>query len=215
MKKREITMASTLTQWLFCLIPLLLVGCAGVKPSSMKKPKETSHIALNSNVQWTALLGLKKVEFKYTLAAGTYVSEVEDFEGTYFRGPSGCFVTNIPGEPKPAVSEKTFLQDCGIYVPKAATQEIKLYLYLWTSRLGNGSTATSSTSSSDASTVGVMVGMNAAPTQMGAGVAVGGVTLAVVDSLTEAEKGNIKILDSMQPPRGVLRQAIAAGTEAK
>jgi hypothetical protein len=215
MKKGKNTMASTLTQWLIYVMPLLLVGCSGVNPSSMQKPKETSHIALNSNIHWTALRGFKNVEFRYTLAAGTYVSEVEDSEGTYFRGPSGCFVTNIPGDPKAAVNEKTFLEDCGIFVPKSAAQEVKTYFYLWTSRRGNGPTIASSTSGSDASSVGVMVGMNAAPTQLGAGAAVGGVTLAAVDALLDAEKGNIKIVDSVQPPRGVLRQAIVVGTERK
>jgi len=103
----------------------ILTGCGGlIKPESLKVPEPITCISLPEKISFSSFRGLLKVKWDTSLNAGLYVSEREDDDGTYFRGPQGTFSNwsaDYPG------MSRTY--DGGFWLPKDKTQSPRLYNY--------------------------------------------------------------------------------------
>lgn len=109
-------------------ITVSLTGCATtIKTDDLKRPDTISCIDVPEGVESRTTYGLFNVRWITKLVAGPYISEREDANGTYYRGPYEAISVATEGSDRPAT---TF--DGGIWVPRNGDQPPVLYRYFAT-----------------------------------------------------------------------------------
>jgi hypothetical protein len=84
-----------LRPYLLLVALLAMTGCATVvDPSDLKRPAAETSINVNAGYSYIGDVGgycAAKIEYK--LVPGSYVAELEDKNGTFFRGPGKALQT--------------------------------------------------------------------------------------------------------------------------
>lgn len=120
-----------LKKFLLPLAAASLGGCASAplqKPEELAAPKQLSCIHLKEAISGSAKYGLVNIVWESRLERGPYISEKEDAEGTYFRGPQGAVRFDRPDQPAKDTFSHT-VSDGGIFVPKDPNAAPRLYVY--------------------------------------------------------------------------------------
>lgn len=113
----------------FSAVALLLTGCA-TTPTDLREPSTVTCFVLKEPLVSRDKYGLLDVEWEVKLAAGPYVSERVDQDGTYFRAPPGGMYQARTGfEDKPAGLLTHQVTDGGIYLPHKKAEPVRLYKY--------------------------------------------------------------------------------------
>ena len=197
------------------LCVLFVSGCEGVSPSSFKvAAPQTIFVEQN---HWSRTYG--SYVANYELTPGPYRARWEDSGGTYFEGPRFCFRSHNVGADLNENQRLPGARSCGVYLPRAAGEEPKV----WVTGAGvvlhpDGSVTEGITgskvdmnSSEAPSSTGYMPAPGLPPTNS-AQVIGGALGTAAVSVIIEAEQKNVRLLrDMFQPPKGMLRQAIRNG----
>jgi len=186
----------------------MVAACSGVNPSALRRPNSPSELVLAKSVEWIYQEApFRPITFRGTIASGKYVAEYESSEGTYFRGPPGCFsyeaIAVSASDQRPALG-KVFEQPCGLLVPTANAQNKQLYVYLGQVKPRAASTGRSE--SHDPAAIGSQLALNS-PTATGASVAGGAIGGALVGAMIAAEQGNLRVYHQ-QPPPEILNASI-------
>lgn len=122
---------SRVTWWLVLPPALLLAGCASTyKPEELRMPAPITCIYLPTPMSFFESRGLFTPSAETRLERGPYISEREDSEGTYYRGPPGAF----SGWPYslPSADLKN-ARDGGFWIPHDRAKTPRLYSYFSTS----------------------------------------------------------------------------------
>jgi hypothetical protein len=179
---------------------LVLVGCAGVNPEGLRPVSGAAPIVLRAPIQYDEYYRIAGNRFHYTIAPGAYPAKYEDTQGIYHEGPGLCFTIRIESDSiaKEGKTQPTpHSYRCGIYLPRSASAEPKLYFY----RDPEVSRQVFSGSASLAPTA--PGGVPRTPTE-GVGGAIG---MGVVQALDAAELKNLHFYQD-QPKPGQIRSAL-------
>ena len=188
------------SKFLSVLCMLVLAGCAGVNPESLRPVVTGRSIVVGAPIQYQEYYRIAGNRFHYTIAEGTYVPKYEDAHGTYYEGQDLCFSIQIEadsaareGKPQPVPHSYR----CGIYLPAMASAEPKLYFYPdpeISRQIFAGSTAVAP---------GAPGGVPGTPTA-GAG---GAIALGFAQAMDAAELKNLHFYQD-QPKPGQIRAAL-------
>lgn len=111
---------------------IMLSGCASaplVKPDDLAAPAQLSCIYFAEPAVGSAKYGLLDIVWEQRLERGPYISEKEDAQGTYFRGPQGAVRFDRPGV-SAGDQLSHAVRDGGIFVPKDPNVAPSLYVYV-------------------------------------------------------------------------------------
>jgi len=107
----------------------MLGGCANnaplIAPDQLATPANIPCIQLPEAMTAVDEAGILKLVTETRLERGPYISEKEDAEGTYYRGPQGGISMFQPGNP----GAKRFHNDGGFYIPKDPQKMPSIYMY--------------------------------------------------------------------------------------
>ncbi len=105
---------------------VLALGACGtmVRPDDLKRPEAISCIDVPAGIESHTTQGLLRYNWTTKLAPGAYVSEGEDADGTYYRGPYEAITADADSFPKPSR-----MYDGGIWVPRKGDQAPAVYTY--------------------------------------------------------------------------------------
>lgn len=187
----------------------LVAACTGVNPASLRRPSSPNEMLLTKPAEWTYQEApFRPLTFRGTIASGSYVAEYESAEGTYFKGPPGCFsyeAIAVSADDQRIALGKIFEQPCGIFVSKAGSPEMQFYVYQGAQlKLRNGITQNSAPP--DPGLIGTQLALNS-PAATPSSVAGGAIAGVMVGALIDAERGNLRIYHR-QPPSGVLNESM-------
>lgn len=189
----------TIQTLVLVLVCLLLYACGAViDPSRLKRSDPAISAELpNGYVYVSPPAGVYDNQFKYELAAGTYVAELEDERGTFFRGPLGCVGNSVAastwkGQPLNQVARS----EGGVYVPRSASESAKMYFY-------RGGIASPSL---PAQTTTEIVQRAAPSATIGQSAVGGAIAGSLINAMIESERGKIGFMPG--PKDGSLRAAM-------
>lgn len=99
-------------------------------PSDLKQPETASCFTLDKAISYQEPRGLLKIVWELRLERGSYVSELVDDEGTYFRGPPGTVYVGRPEmKNEPANLGTHITRDGGIWISHDPTVKPRVYTY--------------------------------------------------------------------------------------
>lgn len=195
------------------LATLLVMGCLGISPSTMKPAANQPDLNLATAFSYEH--SAYGVRWQSTVAAGAYRAFLQDDGGVYFLGTPQCLsrvVLKSPGS-QDQVNKLQETADCGFYLPTASSASPQLFTLVGSEveYQSNGkpkNAPRSSDASTEAARVAVQTAPGASPLQTGAGAGVGG---AVAQAMLESQKGNVRV-HWAQPPEPSFRQWLQSAT---
>lgn len=199
-----------------CTLAILLVtGCLGISPSTLKPA--VNQPDLNLATALTYEYSGYGVQWKITLAAGPYRAFRQDDGGTYYLGESQCFslmLLKSPGSQQ-YVNKVYQTADCGFYLPAASSALPQLFT-LQGSEVpyrpdGKPESAQHSNGdSTEAARVALQTAPGASPLQVGVGAGLGS---AIGHAMLDSQKGNIRFHWAL-PPEPTLRKWLQSATRS-
>ncbi|WP_317203647.1 hypothetical protein [Janthinobacterium sp.] len=101
-----------------------------VKPEELRVPASITCAYIAEPISFSMVGGLFNVTWTFALGRGPYISEREDEQGTYFRGPPGALFSGRPDKADDAPNILTHMTyDGGFFVPHDHKESPRLYQY--------------------------------------------------------------------------------------